>query len=176
MRNRRVVLNTLILLLGCTLTGWSQDAAKPTAKSAAAEKATEKKSVNRLPSNYGKLGLTDAQKDKVYAINDKYDSQLDALEDQLKALRAKRGSETEAVLNAEQKKLYMSEIEKITLPFTTKSDESYKLAIERGMDLQIYNEAYANSFRKMSKRYPQKYYASGEVPNDSQVIDWAGDK
>ena len=79
-------------------------------------------------------------------------------------------------LNADQKKLYMAEIEKITLPFTTKSEESYKLAVERGMDLQIYNEAYANSFRKMSKKYPQKYYASGEVPNDSQAIDWVGDK
>ncbi len=79
-------------------------------------------------------------------------------------------------LNADQKKLYLAEIEKITLPFTNKSEESYKLAVERGMDLQIYNEAYANSFRKLSKKYPQKYYASGEVPNDSQAIDWVGDK
>ncbi len=79
-------------------------------------------------------------------------------------------------LNPDQKKLYLAEIEKITLPFTTKSDESYKLAVERGMDLQIYNEAYSNAFRKMNKKYPQKYYASGEVSNDSQAIDWAGDK
>lgn len=101
MRNRRVVLNALILLLCCSITGWSQDAAKPTTKGAAAEKKT----TNRLPANYGKLGLTDAQKDKVYSINDKYEAQLDALEEQLKALRAKRGSETEAVLTAEQKKI-----------------------------------------------------------------------
>ena len=102
MRNRRVVLNALILLLCCSMTGWSQDAAKPTTKGAA---ASEKKTTNRLPANYGKLGLTDAQKDKVYAINDKYETQLDALEEQLKTLKAKRGSETEAVLTAEQKKI-----------------------------------------------------------------------
>ena len=101
MRNRRVVLNALILLLCCSISGWSQDTAKPTTKGAAAEKKT----TNRLPANYGKLGLTDAQKDKVYVINDKYDAQLDALEEQLKALKAKRGVEVEAVLTAEQKKI-----------------------------------------------------------------------
>ena len=101
MKNRRVVLNALVLLLCCSITGWSQDAAKPTTKGAAAEKKT----TNRLPANYGKLGLTDAQKDKVYTINDKYETQLDALEEQLKALKAKRGTEVEAVLTAEQKKI-----------------------------------------------------------------------
>ncbi len=101
MRSRRVVLKSLVLLLCCSITGWSQDTAKPTTKG----KAVEKKTTNRLPANYGKLGLTDAQRDKVYAINDKYESQLDALEDQLKALRAKRGTEVEAVLTAEQKKI-----------------------------------------------------------------------
>lgn len=101
MRSRRIVLKSLVLLLCCSITGWSQDTAKPTTKG----KAVEKKTTNRLPANYGKLGLTDAQRDKVYAINDKYESQLDALEDQLKALRAKRGTEVEAVLTAEQKKI-----------------------------------------------------------------------
>ena len=106
MSSRRVVLQALILLVGCSLTGWSQDAAKSTTKGKAAEKkTTEKKTTNRLPANYGKLGLTEAQKDKVYAINDKYASQLDALEEQLKALRAKRGTEVEAVLTVEQKKI-----------------------------------------------------------------------
>lgn len=101
MRSRRIVLKSLVLLLCCSITGWSQDTTKPTTKG----KAVEKKTTNRLPANYGKLGLTDAQRDKVYAINDKFESQLDALEDQLKALRAKRGTEVEAVLTAEQKKI-----------------------------------------------------------------------
>lgn len=78
--------------------------------------------------------------------------------------------------NADQKKLYLAEIDKITSPFVNKSDESYKLAIERGTDLQSYNEAYTNSFNKMNKKYPQKYYNSGEIPLDNKLIDWAGDK
>lgn len=79
-------------------------------------------------------------------------------------------------LNSDQKKLYLTEVEKITSPFINKSDESYKLAIERGMDLQTYNEAYKNSFIKMNKKYPQKFYNSGEISNESRVIDWVGDK
>lgn len=106
----RVVMSALVLLVCCSMVGWSQDAAKPTAKGApakeaAAEKKEEKKPVNRLPSNYGKLGLTDAQRDKVYAVQEKYDGQLDALEEQIKSLKAKRTSETEAVLTVEQKKV-----------------------------------------------------------------------
>ncbi len=109
MKRNRVVMSALVLLMCFSMSGWSQDAAKPAtkgapAKEAAAEKKEDKKPVNRLPANYGKLGLTDAQRDKVYAINDKYEPQLDALEEQLKTLRAKRTTEIEAVLTPEQKK------------------------------------------------------------------------
>lgn len=79
-------------------------------------------------------------------------------------------------LNADQRKLYLAEIEKITAPFMKKSEESYKLAVERGMDLQTYNDAYENSYRKMSRKYPQNFYGSGEVASDSQLIDWGGGK
>ena len=104
--NKSILTSVLVLLTCCSIVGWSQDSAKPTTKGAAAEKKTdEKKPTNRLPSNYGKLGLTDAQKDKVYAIQDKYDAQLDALEEQIKSLKAKRSSEAEAVLSVEQKKI-----------------------------------------------------------------------
>lgn len=110
MRRSRIVTSALLLLVCCSMVAWSQDTAKPTSKGAttkgaAAEKKEDKKPVNRLPSNYGKLGLTDAQRDKVYAINEKFEPQLDALEEQIKALRAKRTSETEAVLTVEQKKI-----------------------------------------------------------------------
>ena len=101
MRQSRIVTSALMMVICCSMVGWSQDAAKPTTKGA----EPAKKVTNRLPSNYGKLGLTDAQRDKVYAIQEKYDAQLDALEEQLKALRAKRASEVEAVLSVEQKKI-----------------------------------------------------------------------
>ena len=108
MTRSRIVTSTLMLLVCGSMVGWSQDA-KPTTKGApaketTAEKKEDKKPVNRLPNNYGKLNLTDAQKDKVYAIQEKYDVQLDALEEQIKSLKAKRTAETEAVLTPEQKK------------------------------------------------------------------------
>jgi len=110
MKRIQIASSVLVLLACFSMAGWSQDSAKPTTKGAAgkeaaAEKKEDKKSVNRLPANFGKLGLTDAQRDKVYAINDKYEPQLDALEEQVKALRAKRTAETEAVLTVEQKKI-----------------------------------------------------------------------
>lgn len=79
-------------------------------------------------------------------------------------------------LNAEQRKLYLAEIEKITQPFVNKSDESYKLAIERGGDLHVYSLAYRNSLKKMNIKYPDKFYDLGEVASEIRSIDWAGDR
>ena len=70
----------------------------------AAEKTEEKKSANRLPSNYGKLGLTDAQTTKIYGVQDKHEKEIDALTEKLKAAKAKRDTEIEAVLTPAQKK------------------------------------------------------------------------
>lgn len=81
-----------------------------------------------------------------------------------------------ANLNAEQKKLYMAEIDKITAPFVTKSDESYKLAVERGIDLQVYNESYMHSFIKMNAKYPLQFHYAGEISSQSKEIDWADNK
>lgn len=123
---KRVLTSVFVLLTCCSIVGWSQDSAKPTTKGAAAEK----KPVNRLPANYGKLGLTDAQKDKVYAVQEKYDGQLDALEEQIKSLRAKRASEAEAVLSPEQKKILKDLTdeakEKDAKPKTKKSEADAK--------------------------------------------------
>lgn len=69
------------------------------------KKADEKKPTNRLPSNYGKLGLTDAQKAKVYGVQDKHEKEIDGLAEKLKAARAKRDAEIEAILTPEQKKM-----------------------------------------------------------------------
>lgn len=79
-------------------------------------------------------------------------------------------------LNEEQKKLYLTEVEKIITPFVNKSDESYKLAVERGQDLQVYNQAYKNAYSKMHQKYPQQFYNAGEISSDNKVIDWIGDK
>jgi hypothetical protein len=56
-----------------------------------------------LPANWGKLGLTDPQKQQVYKIQDDYYGKILALEKQLKELRMKRTQDLEAVLSDDQK-------------------------------------------------------------------------
>lgn len=120
MKNK-VISATLLVLTCFAMAGWSQDA--KTEKSPA-PKAEVKKPTNRLPANYGKLGLTDAQKDKVYAIQEKFDKQIDDLEAQLKAAKAKRDSEIETVLSAEQKKILKDLTEEAKDSKTTKSKKA----------------------------------------------------
>lgn len=74
-------------------------------KEKAEKKKESKKSTNRLPSKYGKLGLTDAQKAKVYDVQDKHESEIESLNEKLKLAKSKRDAEVEAVLTPAQKKL-----------------------------------------------------------------------
>lgn len=91
---------TIAIFACCSLIGLAQEGTKPaTTKTAQAEKPK-----GRLPANYGKLGLTDKQKTSIYAIQAKYETQLDELEKQLDDLKAKRDMEVKTVLNDNQRK------------------------------------------------------------------------
>jgi hypothetical protein len=74
-------------------------AQKPEAKPAA---SAEKKPRQALPAHFGDL-VDKAQREKIYAVQNKYSTQLAALADQIKDLESKRDAEIEAVLTAEQK-------------------------------------------------------------------------
>ena len=65
--------------------------------------AKKKKARGRLPSNYGKVGLSDEQRQKIYGVQATYRTQLEELAKQIKALRSKRDAEIEAVLTDAQK-------------------------------------------------------------------------
>lgn len=58
----------------------------------------------RLPNYYGQLGLTEVQRQRIYALQLDYGKKIDELEVQLAALRAKRDQECQAVLTQAQKK------------------------------------------------------------------------
>jgi hypothetical protein len=77
-------------------------AQKPEAKPGEKPAATEKKSVRRLPAYYGDL-VDKTQREKIYALQEKYDAQLSPLTEQIKSLQDQRDKEIEAVLNADQK-------------------------------------------------------------------------
>jgi hypothetical protein len=125
---RKYVMSALVLLVGASqVPCWAQDATKPAvakpaekpadakpadpkgdkttgATKADDKKVEEKKSSNRLPANYGKLGLSDVQKAKIYGVHDKHEAEIESLNEKLKAVKAKRESEIEGVLTPEQKK------------------------------------------------------------------------
>lgn len=100
-----------VFALSCaSFVGWSaraQDAPGvrivAQAPAAPAAGAPAKKTINRLPNNYGKLDLTSSQKQKIYDAQNKYREQIEALEKQIADLAAKRAAEVEAVLTPEQK-------------------------------------------------------------------------
>ncbi len=68
------------------------------------KKDPEKAAVHKLPVNYSKLGLTDAQKKKIYAIEDEIDPNIAKLKKDLEDLQAEKHKRTHDVLTDEQKK------------------------------------------------------------------------
>jgi hypothetical protein len=113
-----------LLLIAATLTtavlalavrpGQSYDAAPASGRPAAllapalaaqpaAGPASKRKSVRRLPSYYGQVGLSDVQREAIYRLQEAYAEQLDALEKQLETLKGRRDQEIENVLAPAQK-------------------------------------------------------------------------
>lgn len=69
----------------------------------AQEKKPAKDPRGPLPTHFGKLGLSDEQKDGMYKIHDDYKAQIDALSAQLKKLQAERLTKLEEKLTPTQK-------------------------------------------------------------------------
>ena len=67
------------------------------------DKKESKSGGEKLPAQWGKLGLSDDQKSKIYSIEDEYKPQIEALEKQVKELRHKEKLAMETVLTDAQK-------------------------------------------------------------------------
>jgi len=65
--------------------------------------AQEAKPRGRLPTHFGKLGISDVQREKIYVIQAEFDLQIDELLAQLEDLRARRDRTVENVLTDGQK-------------------------------------------------------------------------
>lgn len=57
----------------------------------------------RLPPGYGQLDLTDEQREKVYAVQEKHAAQLAKLNQEIADLRSKISSDSEAILTPAQR-------------------------------------------------------------------------
>lgn len=78
--------------------------------------------------------------------------------------------------NEDQKKQYRAQLEQITDKFAKKASESFKLAVDRAWDLEVYTPSYRNALAEMNKRDPKNYYSKGEVGSESRLLNWMGDK
>jgi len=67
-------------------------------------KKDEPKVKGFLPQNWGKIGLTDDQKQEIYKIQAKHNTEIDKLEAKIKELKGARDKEMKGVLSADQKK------------------------------------------------------------------------
>lgn len=77
-----------------------------------------------------------------------------------------------AGLSEAAKAKYKEGIEKVAAPFMAKAKESFRLALDRGSELDVYNDAYRNSFDQMSKLDPQSSSYGGEMASDSRLMNW----
>lgn len=57
----------------------------------------------RLPNHFGKLGVTEEQRERIYAIQADYNEQIEELLSQIEALRTQRDDEIESILTPGQK-------------------------------------------------------------------------
>jgi tetratricopeptide (TPR) repeat protein len=79
-------------------------------------------------------------------------------------------------LDAEQTKLYKSEVEKIAQPLKEQAIESYKAAITRGYSLGGYNQWLKQAVLELSKLVPGSYINHGEKVYYISRIDSMGEK
>ncbi|WP_374029725.1 tetratricopeptide repeat protein [Bdellovibrio bacteriovorus] len=77
-------------------------------------------------------------------------------------------------LNAEETKQYKAGVEKFAEPFNTKAKESFKLAVERGWELEVYNDGFKTAYEYMNKLDPKTYYNGGEIGSDIRLVNWIG--
>lgn len=75
-------------------------------------------------------------------------------------------------LSEAAKAKYKEGIDKVAAPFMAKAKESFRLALDRGSELEVYNDAYRNAFDQMAKIDPQSQTYGGELASDSRLMNW----
>jgi len=81
----------------------AQETESPETAEEPAPPKTRKKPRGRVPNHYGKIGLTNEQKDEIYAIQAKYREQIDTLQEQINEIQQEEASEIYLVLTDNQK-------------------------------------------------------------------------
>jgi|GEM_PF-5915208 len=74
------------------------------AQKAKTTKTADKQPSTRLPNGFGKLELSDLQKEKMREVMGHYNAQIDELEAKMTVLKEKRDADVQSLLTAPQKK------------------------------------------------------------------------
>lgn len=77
-------------------------------------------------------------------------------------------------LNPEETKQYKAGVEKFAEPFNSKVRDSFKATIERGWELEVYNEGFRTAYAYMSRLDPKSYYDGGEIGSETRLVNWMG--
>ena len=118
-----VVLFTTVSLAICSgdsLSAQQKESGK-TEASAKETKPAAKKSKGRLPNHFGKLNLSDTQRDKIYKIQADYKSEIDSLKKQLAELNKKKNAEIVSVLEPSQKSILDKILSEVSSKKTAKN-------------------------------------------------------
>lgn len=100
MSRTQTTLAAALVLLAFAAPQWIA-AQAPKEPEAAAD--DDSKSRGRLPNLYGKLGVSEVQRERIYAIQGEYNAQIDELLAQVEELRTERETAMEAVLTNGQR-------------------------------------------------------------------------
>ena len=82
----------------------SEDPAVPALKATTKAKAASK-GYRRVPPNFGKVGLTGDQKEKIYEIRGRHQDEIEGLKAKIEEVEAREIAECEAVLLDSQRKV-----------------------------------------------------------------------
>ncbi|MNL06076.1 hypothetical protein D3C87_1267020 [compost metagenome] len=77
-----------------------------------------------------------------------------------------------AGLNAEETKQYKEGVAKFAEPFNGKAKDAFKLTVERGWELEVYNTAYKQAYEYMNQQDPKAFYDGGEVSSEIRLVNW----
>ncbi|HPI39184.1 MAG TPA: tetratricopeptide repeat protein [Pseudobdellovibrionaceae bacterium] len=69
---------------------------------------------------------------------------------------------------------YRKGVEDLAIPFRQKAVESFKLAVEKGKDLQVYSTSFMTAYKFMSNSNPNEFKFTNELSMDLRLMNWIG--
>lgn len=75
-------------------------------------------------------------------------------------------------LGPEVEKQYKESLPKLAEPFLNRAKDSFKLAVDRGIEFESYNADFEKAYQYMNKNDAKKFYNSSEAKFDLRFINW----